>query len=637
MKTLKIKQKLMIGVIGQFILIALLMLFIISLNRNLKNVSQTVSTSTVQLNEIKKFTSLSKDFIFDKINFKTLQSDYEKLRATNNSKSSISGLNTMWNKLEEIAKLKSKNTEIEQEVMQLTDESINISSGYINLMSEKLSDPNKRHSVSTLERLVIGGANNNNNSVYKVKVLFLNMKKDISRKDELLSYFEIMHEEALLAIERLKNTPFAELPVKANKTNIRISELANTFISDVERVGALSNEIYSISETMSQSLNTEGLSAMDSGFNGIKTNLIWVFTILLFISIILIILNYSSAKIISFTFYTLGIGMGQFSKGDLTVSPPGGIEKRQDEIGVIARAFITAGSNLKKIITDIAISATNIAAASEQLSTTSEQLSQGANEQASSIEEVSSTMEEIAANIAQNTDNSQQTEKISTLANEGIKDVAEIASKATDAHKEIANKITIINDIAFQTNILALNAAVEAARAGEHGKGFAVVAAEVRKLAERSKISADEIVGLVDESLKYSEGAGKRMMETLPNIENTTKLVQEISAASIEQNNGASQINNAIQQMNSGTQQNAAASEQLATSSEELSSQAEQLKEMIAFFNTGSNGSNIRETVKNENTSSKEIKASPLKSNESKGAKIAMVASDKRDSEFESY
>ncbi|NJK93690.1 MAG: hypothetical protein HC905_01080 [Bacteroidales bacterium] len=168
-----------------------------------------------------------------------------------------------------------------------------------------------------------------------------------------------------------------------------------------------------------------------------------------------------------------------------------------------------------------------------------------------------------------------------------MKNVASRAEKAGTMNKSVSEKIRIINDIAFQTNLLALNAAVEAARAGEHGRGFAVVASEVRKLAERSKFAADEIVNLASESYNLNESAGKQMNETLPMIEKTSRLVLEITAASMEQNAGSDQINNAIQQLNKVTQQNAAAAEQLATSAEEMASQAEQLKELISYFNTG--------------------------------------------------
>jgi len=193
-------------------------------------------------------------------------------------------------------------------------------------------------------------------------------------------------------------------------------------------------------------------------------------------------------------------------------------------------------------------------------------------------------MEQMVSNIQQNALNSQETEKISQSASEGIKKVTQRSNESLMAIRSITDKISVINDIAGQTNILALNAAVEAARAGEHGKGFAVVAAEVRKLAEMSANAAVEIVKLSNNSLTLAEEAVNILETVLPEIDKTNQLVLEIAAASNEQNDGADQINSAIQQLNSVTQQNAAASEQLASSSEELSAQAENLKEIISFF-----------------------------------------------------
>lgn len=286
---------------------------------------------------------------------------------------------------------------------------------------------------------------------------------------------------------------------------------------------------------------------------------------------------------------------GKVADGDLTVT----IDlDQEDEVGVLAKALNRMVIQLREIVESVNTGADNIASASQQVSSGSQQLSQGASEQASSAEEVSSSMEEMAANIQQNTDNAQQTEKISVEASSGIEQVASAAQESLSSIRQIADKISIVNDIAFQTNILALNAAVEAARAGEHGRGFAVVAAEVRKLAERSKVAADEIVSLSTHSVKVTEQAGQLMSKIIPEIGKTAKLVQEISAASLEQNSGADQVNSAIQQLNQVTQQNAAASEELATSSEELASQAQQLKENISYFSTGNKNDKKKRDIK---------------------------------------
>ncbi len=260
---------------------------------------------------------------------------------------------------------------------------------------------------------------------------------------------------------------------------------------------------------------------------------------------------------------------------------------RKDEIGQLIGALNDMAGRLRNVIINIRSSAENIASASDQMSTSSQEMSESSNEQASSTEEVSSTMEEMQANIQQNANNSKQTEEIAQKAARDIQVGGKAVVKTVEAMTIIADKIKIINEIAFQTNILALNAAVEAARAGEEGRGFAVVAGEVKSLADRSRDAAEEIDKVSTNSLNVAENAGKLFSEIVPQIDKTAKLVQDITTSSMEQNSSVNQVTNAVEQLNRVTQQSSAVAEEVASSSEELASQADQLKQIIAFFNVG--------------------------------------------------
>ncbi|TVZ37583.1 methyl-accepting chemotaxis sensory transducer with TarH sensor [Alteromonadaceae bacterium 2753L.S.0a.02] len=239
---------------------------------------------------------------------------------------------------------------------------------------------------------------------------------------------------------------------------------------------------------------------------------------------------------------------------------------------------------LRTIVSNVKVAAANVATGSNELSSAAQSMSQGATEQAASAEEASSSTEQMASNISQNADNALQTEKIALNASTYAKDGGEAVESTVKAMRDIADKISIIEEIARQTNLLALNAAIEAARAGEHGKGFSVVASEVRKLAERSQAAAGEISELSSSSVEIAEKAGALLDRILPDIQKTAELVQEITAASSEMRTGSGQINIAIQQLDQVIQRNAGASEEMAATSEELSSQAAALQEAIGFF-----------------------------------------------------
>jgi methyl-accepting chemotaxis protein len=315
----------------------------------------------------------------------------------------------------------------------------------------------------------------------------------------------------------------------------------------------------------------------------------------------------------------------QVASGDLSIE----IELNNNDKNSLLLSINNMKNQLATIISDVRSSADALSSASSQVNSTAQTIAKGASVQAASVEETSASMEQMSASISQNNENAGITDGMAQQASKEAVSGGNAVAETVEAMQKIAEKISVIDDIAYQTNLLALNAAIEAGRAGDHGKGFAVVASEVRKLAERSQFAAQEIGELAKDSVKRADIAGTSLKEMVPSINKTADLVQEIAAASSEQATGVHQINEAISQVNQTMQHNAAASEELSATSEEMNIQALSLQESVNYFTLL--------TTKNKKQVISTVRSKSKKSNIKKAKHLAKGEQDSDDDKFVDY
>lgn len=388
------------------------------------------------------------------------------------------------------------------------------------------------------------------------------------REKELIEQIKPLLNEADASVEKVK----------------KIFSDKNTWELERYTIDELYPKIDPISDKFAKLMDLQ-LTITNENFEENKNNYSFLLYLIAFVTFFVLILT----AVLSFLIIrgiTLPVNKAvklfeRISSGDMTIQID---TDSKDEIGIMMQNMKNMLTKITRIISEIQDGFSTLLTASEQISSTSQNLSQGANEQAASVEETSASIEEITAGIKQNAENARVTNDIASKSAIMAENGGKAVEETVGAMKEIAEKVSIIEEIAAQTNLLAVNAAIEAARAGEHGEGFTVVASQVNKLADGSKSAAKEIHSLSSSSVQVAMNAGNLLREIVPNIKKTADLIQEISAASQEQDNGISQINHAVEQLGQVAQQNASISEELAATSEEMNSQLQSLMQTISFF-----------------------------------------------------